>query len=182
MKTAGLTIVLAALLATSARADQPAHSSTSILRADFLRTLDEVEKKLVGLAESTPQDKLTFRPAEGIRSTSEVLMHVGGANYFLPKFIGIKPPEGLSRDAEKTVTDKAKVVAFLKASFDHLRKGVETLPEADYAKPIKLFGHDSTVQSALFLMANHLHEHLGQAIGYARMSGVTPPWSKGKQD
>jgi uncharacterized damage-inducible protein DinB len=26
-------------------------------------------------------------------------------------------------------------------------------------------------------MANHMHEHLGQAIAYARVNGVVPPWS-----
>jgi len=31
------------------------------------------------------------------------------------------------------------------------------------------------------LMATQLHsaEHLGQAIAYARINGVAPPWSKG---
>jgi hypothetical protein len=24
----------------------------------------------------------------------------------------------------------------------------------------------------------HMHEHLGQSIAYARMNGITPPWSK----
>jgi hypothetical protein len=28
-------------------------------------------------------------------------------------------------------------------------------------------------------MLNHLHEHLGQSIAYARMNGVAPPWSEG---
>jgi hypothetical protein len=28
-------------------------------------------------------------------------------------------------------------------------------------------------------MSNHLHEHLGQSIAYARTNGVTPPWSMG---
>jgi hypothetical protein len=27
-------------------------------------------------------------------------------------------------------------------------------------------------------LAEHCHEHLGQLIAYARMNGVTPPWSK----
>ena len=27
-------------------------------------------------------------------------------------------------------------------------------------------------------MMNHLHEHLGQSIAYARMNGVVPPWSQ----
>jgi hypothetical protein len=26
-------------------------------------------------------------------------------------------------------------------------------------------------------MLNHLHEHLGQSIAYARMNAVVPPWS-----
>jgi hypothetical protein len=26
-------------------------------------------------------------------------------------------------------------------------------------------------------MVTHMHEHLGQMIAYARMNGVTPPWS-----
>ncbi len=183
MKTALLLAALSALAPLNARAEAPAPaaSSAGILRADFLRTLDDVEKKIVGLAESTPQDKYGFRPAAGVRSASEVFMHIGGANYFLPRFIGVKPPEGISREAEKTVTEKAKVIEFVKASFDHLRKHASALPEADYPKAIQLFGHDSTIQSALFLMANHLHEHLGQAIAYARMSGVTPPWSKAKE-
>ncbi|MBI3792629.1 MAG: hypothetical protein HY275_17360 [Gemmatimonadetes bacterium] len=30
----------------------------------------------------------------------------------------------------------------------------------------------------LFLMAYHLHEHLGQSIAYARTVGVVPPWSQ----
>jgi hypothetical protein len=27
-------------------------------------------------------------------------------------------------------------------------------------------------------MTADLHEHLGQLIAYARMNGITPPWSK----
>ena len=181
MQTIRLSLVLAAVLAASARAEPAAHSSTSVLRADFLKMLDTAEKKVVGLAEATPQEKYSFRPGEGVRSTGEVFVHIGGANFFLPKFIGIKPPDSLSNDAEKTITEKAKVIEFVKAGFSHLRKGVEQLPEADYTKPVKFFGNDSTVQGVLFRMANHLHEHLGQSIAYARMSGITPPWSKGKE-
>jgi hypothetical protein len=28
-------------------------------------------------------------------------------------------------------------------------------------------------------MQGHAHEHTGQAIAYARMNGVVPPWSRG---
>ena len=29
-------------------------------------------------------------------------------------------------------------------------------------------GHPATLEGMLFTMANHMHEHLGQAIAYAR--------------
>jgi hypothetical protein len=31
------------------------------------------------------------------------------------------------------------------------------------------------------VMGNHMHEHLGQSIAYARSNGVTPPWSEAAQ-
>jgi len=59
-----------------------------------------------------------------------------------------------------------------------VRQGVTNLSDADLAKPVKLFGRETTYEGVLFLMANHMHEHLGQSIAYARTNGVTPPWSK----
>ena len=42
----------------------------------------------------------------------------------------------------------------------------------------KVFGGDHTIIETSFIMSGDLHEHLGQLIAYARMNGVTPPWSK----
>jgi hypothetical protein len=44
------------------------------LKASFVRDLDTLRGKFVGLAEAFPQDKYTWRPMEGVRSVSEVLM------------------------------------------------------------------------------------------------------------
>ena len=49
--------------------------------------------------------------------------------------------------------------------------------DADLEKSIKMFGSDTTERAAFVTALNHLHEHLGQAIAYARMNGVVPPWS-----
>lgn len=150
------------------------------LRADVLRQIEDAEKKLIQLAEATPADKYTWRPAEGVRSNSEVFMHVAGGNYFIPTFAGVKMPEGVGRDLEK-ITDKAKVVETLKSSFAHARRAVEQVSDAELDKQVKLFGGDSSVRNVLLLMATHAHEHLGQAIAYARMNGITPPWSAAAQ-
>jgi uncharacterized damage-inducible protein DinB len=147
-------------------------------RADVLRDVQSIESKYVALAEAMPAANMTWRPAEGVRSVSEVLMHVAGANYMLTNFIGVAPPADVPpREAETTWTDPAQVVSALKGSFAHLRAAIEKTPDADLEKPVKMFGQDHTVRSALLLMDNHLHEHLGQLIAYARSNGVAPPWS-----
>jgi uncharacterized damage-inducible protein DinB len=32
-------------------------------------------------------------------------------------------------------------------------------------------------RTMILIINNHLHEHLGQLIVYARSNGITPPWS-----
>jgi uncharacterized damage-inducible protein DinB len=149
------------------------------VHADLLKNLDDTQKKIVSLAETVPADKYTWRPAEGVRSISEVFMHIAGANYMIPAGLGVPPPSGITRDMEKTVTDKAKVVEHLKQSFEHQRKAIAAATDLD--KPAKLFGRESTNGATQVLIITHLHEHLGQAIAYARMNKVTPPWSAGRE-
>lgn len=158
-------------------AAQPAQAKPPGFRDLFLDQLKDVESKIVALAEAMPQEKYSWRPEEGVRSVSEVYMHIAGANYFLPNFMGVKPPSGFSPAMAKE-TDKTKVVEALKASFDHVRQAVTSLSDGDLSKPAKMFGHETTYEGVLFLIANHMHEHLGQSIAYARTNGVTPPWSK----
>lgn len=42
---------------------------------------------------------------------------------------------------------------------------------------VDFFVTKMTQQAAWLGTTTHLHEHLGQAIAYARSNGVTPPWS-----
>ncbi len=156
---------------------QEAPAKTPGFRDLFLQQLKDVEGKIVSLAEAMPQEKYTWKPADGVRSVAEVFTHIAGANYFLPTFMGVKPPTGLNPAMAK-LTDKAKVIDALKASFEHVRQAALNLPDSDLDKPAKMFGQATTYQGVLFLMANHMHEHLGQSIAYARSNGVTPPWSK----
>ena len=166
----GLVLALASL---------PAIAAAGPLQTDVANELTAVEKKIVSLAEAVPAEKFAWRPADGVRSVSEVYMHVVGANYMLPTMLGAKMPAGITRDMEKTVTDKAKVIENLKASFAHARKAVEGVPDADLEKKVKFFGMDKAEREVLMILATHAHEHLGQSIAYARMNGVAPPWSEG---
>ena len=170
-------LAAAAALAGAVSAQSPS-APKSGFRAEFLGQLDDVEKKIEGLAAAVPDSKYAWRPAEGVRSISEVYMHVAGANFHFMKFVGAKPPEGLDPAMEKTITDKAKIAEWLKKSFDHVRQTVLAMPDADLEKPTKMFGQDATFRNVLLTEGFHLHEHLGQSIAYARMNGVVPPWTE----
>ena len=193
------TTVLAALvcaLATFTLAQVPTTTSTDVparpppvppaaglpaagFRAEYIAEVDSVGKKIVDLAEAIPADKYGWRPAEGVRSVSEVFMHIVGGNYFRPSFIGGKWPEGVTRDSEKTVKDKAKVVEMLKQSLGNAKEAGRMVSDADLDKKVKVFqGREMTERQLLMVLLNHLHEHLGQAIAYARSNGIVPPWSR----
>jgi uncharacterized damage-inducible protein DinB len=166
---------VAALALPAVAVDAP----TSGFRAELLGDLDALEKKIVGLAEAIPEEKYSWRPAEGVRTVSEAIMHVAGANFFFPTLVGTKVPEGVNpRELEK-ITDKAKVIETLKQSYAHLKTTITELPDARLDEAMKLFGRDSSVRGALYVAATHNHEHLGQLIAYGRSVGVKPPWSEG---
>ena len=175
-------LVAAALLAQAPGGAAPAAAPSSGFRADFLGQLDDVSKKILDLAEAVPADKYSWRPEKGVRSVSEVYMHIVVANSLLPSFMGVQPLTGIDRSTETGITDKAKVVLMLRQSFDHVRSVVLKTPDADLDRKVKVFGGREMSERALIMtMGNHMHEHLGQSIAYARMNGVAPPWSEAAQ-
>jgi len=148
-------------------------------RAEYIAEVDDVGKKLVDLAQAMPADKYSWRPAPGVRSVGEVYVHVVAGNSTLPSFLGAPRMEGVSRDSEKTVTDKAKIVDLLKKSIDNVKAAAANVNDADLNKKVKTFGdREMTERQVLFRILNHMHEHLGQSIAYARSNGITPPWSE----
>jgi len=85
---------------------------------------------------------------------------------------------GSDREAwDKTTTNKAEIIATLNQSFDALSDMVKKLGEEDLNKTVQVFGMEMSQRNFMITMLNHIHEHLGQSIAYARMNGVVPPWS-----
>jgi uncharacterized damage-inducible protein DinB len=187
IKPLALTAGLALCAASSVAAQQPAgtpaaaDAPTTGYRAEFLRELADLESKFVRLAEKMPAEKYTWRPAEGVRSVSEVFMHVAGANFGLTRRIGTPAPTGFQGQGfDKSTTDKEKVIDQLKQSFAHMRNAALKATDADADKTMPWFGGSSITQRGfLVFIVRHAGEHLGQSIAYARVNGVVPPWSEG---
>jgi uncharacterized damage-inducible protein DinB len=139
-----------------------------------------VSRQLVALAEAIPAEKYAWRPAPGVRSTSEVLMHIALTNFYLLSVTGPEMPADMkSADMEKTVTAKAEVIDWLKRSLNAVKSARAGLKPADLQRKIRIGDRDATVDGMYLRIIIHANEHMGQLVAYARMNGIVPPWSEG---
>ncbi len=157
------------------------------LMAEMHTDVGGVQKKMIDLAKAIPESAYGWRPAPGVRTVGEVFKHVASDNYFIPIAMGTPAPAatGISGTDMKSVgvyearpLTKDQVVAELEASFNHLHGAMRTTTDANLTETIPFFGQQWSRQKAMILTVTHLHEHLGQAIAYARSNSVVPPWSK----
>lgn len=162
-------------------------------KGEYLWELDIVERQLLLLAEALPEQRYAWHP-DGARSVSEVLVHIAAGNLSLLGVIGIEAApdlygrlEGdgraqmLARVArnealEKNVTGKAEVMALLKRSIDAVRAAFTAATDAELEKREAIFGEVSTIRRVYLRALTHMHEHMGQLIGYTRLMGMAAPW------
>lgn len=139
-----------------------------------------VSRLLVSLAEAIPSDKYGWRPEPGVRSVSEVIMHIAQSNYYLLSVTGPKmPPELAGNEVEKKIVSKPEVVAYLRQSLDAVRTARGHLKPGDLKRKVTIYGRTVNVDGMYLRIICHDNEHLGQLIAYARMNSIVPPWSAG---
>jgi hypothetical protein len=189
-------LVTLALIACDAPGDQvpPSEASEETSPGDqvipeVLVHLDYVEERLNALADEFTAAQYAWRPAEGVRSTGEALMHVAAINFAFPMLTGYpgSPSTGMTSIEglptafpayEERAGTKNEIAGEVRASFEYLRAAVEATADGSSDRPVDVFGESATVRSFWFRHLGHIQEHLGQLIAYARMNGVVPPWSQ----
>lgn len=154
--------------------------SVAELKASFIADLNVMKDKYVGLAQAFPQDKYAWRPMDGVRSVSEVLMLAAAEGYgFIPSGFGGKP--GLPPDQMKqlsAITDKTQVIDHLNKAFAHVTSQLQSIDNATLTGKRNFLRQDRSAANIALTIGGDLHEHLGQLIAYARMNHIVPPWSK----
>ena len=173
-------IAAAALFATPCDAQQ-----RTGLMGDLIKDVTELQGKLTSLAKEIPTDKYGWRPAADTRSVGEVLLHVAADNYFIPAGLGVKAdpstritdyPSTIAYEKQKLTRDE--ILAQVDKSFAHLVKVMNETPDAKLDEMVPFFGQQMSRRMVWILTVTHLHEHLGQAIAYARSNNIVPPWSR----
>ena len=153
--------------------------------ADLLAPLNEIERKLLGLADAFPDARYAWRPQAGMRSVAELFIHIAHGNQLLlsvstAALTGAALEKQIAANValEKVPQTKAAIRARLVASFAAVRKELEAARNGGLAREAAFFGTPSTQRGVLAFLDTHAAEHLGQAITYARLCGVRPPWTK----
>lgn len=130
------------LCAGTARAQCAAGATTKSepagFRAEYLDDMKALEQRVLALADAVPEEKYAWKPAEGVRSVQDVLLHIATTNYTFPRMVGVAPPQGLDlRGLSSLSTGKTKIREALAASFAHARAGVGSLPDADLERIVQ---------------------------------------------
>jgi uncharacterized damage-inducible protein DinB len=176
-----LGLLLAAGSVPTLAQDSSTAAKTFNFRSEAIVELKAAQDEIVSLAQAMPQEKYTWRPGDGVRSVSEVYLHVAAGNFGLTAVAGAPPYPGFKfQGFEKSTTDKAKVIDLLNQSYAYAEKSIGDMSDADMSKPLNFQGFN-TVGAVIFHLVAHNHEHLGQSIAYARMNGVVPPWTAAAQ-
>jgi len=152
-----------------------ANKAPQLYGEGWMGEFEYTTRELMQLAEATPAAKYSWRPADGVRSISEVYVHIALAHMFFLRSVGVQVDMTKARDAEKKITAKPEVIAFLKQSIDAVKANY---PKLDLSKKVHFVDADTDINGVMIHLISHTNEHLGQSIAYARMNGIVPPWSE----
>src|ERR1700674_885234 len=148
------------------------------MKAQSLLDLEGMQKKFVDLANAVPADKFTWRPSADSRSFAEVFLHVAGERYGILGLMGTAPPAGFDgKTFEKSTTDRARIVEELNKSWEFAQKAINGMSNADFAKLLPKLGPQANAGDVVYILVADAHEHLGQAVAYARENAIVPPWT-----
>lgn len=170
MKVLAAALLLFAVCGTQAQDDLPQATVKAVLAGN--------QGQVVQLAEAFSEEQYSWRPAEGVNSVGEALLHVAQANYYLALKMGFPPPEGVDMMELSKITGKDNIIATLKKSNEFVLSKIMMVQNEELSEEVDFGFAKMNKMGGLLAMMEHNGEHKGQLIAYARSNGVVPPWSK----
>lgn len=157
-----------------------AWSQESSFQDEFEGMIHFSSERVVALAEAIPEDTYKWRPAEGVRSVEEAILHIASANYFFSTMLEAELPEGIDPNKfEETIQGKEAIIETLKKSYEFIAETGKAVSDEGLLDEVTFFtGEKFNKRTVLMIVQSHTSEHMGQLIAYARSNGITPPWSE----
>ena len=152
------------------------------LQKETAGSISYVSGHVMQLAQAIPAEKYSWTPQAGVRSVAQVCAHIISANYFFASKLGAKIPDDVKMESlEIDLKTKEAIEAELKRSYEIITNAIRNTKDDALSKKVEFpFPGEFTGMSTILIALGHSNEHLGQLIAYARMGGITPPWSQEK--
>src|SRR5258708_30860477 len=156
---------------------------------DLAAAFRTVRKNTLIVAEEIPEDKYSYRPAEGTRTVGELLTHIGLGSKFqeqivltekrtsMEGFDFMKLMGGVAAEAAKPRT-KAQIIALLKEEGEKYATAVESLSDDFIGVAVSMPPGGTPPSRTRFDMLASVKEHEMHHPGplrlIERMLGITP--------
>jgi len=189
---------LAFLIARLVHAQQPTAAEIAkkeTVASAFTRGFSYQEYQVRSAAEAMPEDKYSYRPAEGkfknekpefgpaeVRTFAEQVKHVACANFaFAAELDGSKPPEACDKGGPSPAKTKKELLTYLRDSFAAVNKSLAAMNEKNMFDPIEgPYAAPATRLGLATTIIWHAADHYGQMALYLRLNGIVPPSSRPK--
>jgi uncharacterized damage-inducible protein DinB len=139
------------------------------MSSKLIERWDQVGKKLAALAEEVPENRFDYRPADGVRTLEEVLRHVAFWNVYVRDVaLGRRGDDQGNELSKDMASAKSQIIDALKTT------------SAAASDALRSTGGRLSPQTAEMLVTfiEHICEHYGQLVVYARLNGIVPPISR----
>jgi uncharacterized damage-inducible protein DinB len=143
----------------------------------------DVEHDFTALAEAMPEDKWSFKPAQGefkdVRTFAQQVKHVACSNEaWARQMSNEKPPARCDLGGPNPAKTKAEILAYLRDSFALVDKAIAETNAENLLHPNPGPYWGSNRLAALTATVWHISDHYGQLVEYLRMNGIVPPASR----
>lgn len=152
--------------------------------ADIAFSLASLENEIMQLAKAVPEEKYGWQPGPGVRTFQQVFLHIAYGNHLILNIAEDAEPDDVKKIEDENAKieagpiSKEKTIAALTETFAEIHKYLDEVRAAQLSRDMEFFGQKTSRRGILVWLDTHMGEHLGQAIAYARMNGIVPPWSK----
>lgn len=156
---------------------------------DLAASFRTVRKNTLTIAEEIPEDKYSYRPAEGSRTVAEMLAHIALGGRFqeqinlvekrssMEAFDFMRFRGGIAAEAA-TPRTKAEILALLREEGEKYARAVESLPDDFLGQSVAMPPGGTPPSRTRFDMLasvkEHEMHHRGQLMLIERMLGITP--------
>ena len=138
--------------------------------AKLIDRWEQVCQKLSTLATEMPANKFEYKPVDGLRTFADVLRHVAFWNYYVADSARGRKADGTGNELpKKEFSNKDQVIDAFKHSSAEAAAALKGRPA----------GLSPEMCEMVVSFIEHNCEHYGQLAVYARLTGITPPASRG---